>query len=64
MSFWIAMSMIALILAYCGLDVWLSRSNRETISAAMRRWGHQYPIIPFLLGLLVGVLAGHWWGAF
>jgi hypothetical protein len=46
-------------------DVWAVQSGRTTISAWTLRVSREYPILPFVLGLalglILGALAGHLW---
>jgi len=55
----------ALILLAIVYDVWAVLSGRTTISAWTLRVSREYPILPFavglVLGLIVGALAGHLW---
>lgn len=44
-----------------GVDVYLIETGQDTISWNMLAWAHEYPILPFLVGLVVGIMAGHLW---
>lgn len=46
---------ISLLLGVFG-DVFLYFSGRETISQVIWRWSQNYPMVPFVAGLLMG----HW----
>jgi hypothetical protein len=50
--------MAAIIIGY---DIYLFKSGRPTESWEMMVISKKYPIIPFFFGLVVGVLAGHFW---
>jgi hypothetical protein len=49
------------------VDIVRIQWGRESYSHMMKRWGQQYPLVPFGFGLAVGtvggLLAGHWWWA-
>jgi hypothetical protein len=36
-------------------------SGKPTFSYAMVTWTKRYPLLPFLVGLAIGVFAGHFW---
>lgn len=41
-----------------GVDFWLlvKKGYKATVSATLLRWGKDYPVIPFLLGIVMGHL--------
>ncbi len=47
---------VAIVALTVAIDVVLaiSRGRDATISVAITRWSHQYPIIPFAFGMLMG----------
>lgn len=45
-----------------GLEIWAMVSGHPTLSATIRDSAKTYPIIPFLVGCAVGILAMHLFG--
>lgn len=44
------------------LDVWAYYSEKQkTLSHQVVEWTNKYPLLPFFVGMAVGVLAGHFW---
>jgi hypothetical protein len=55
--FWLLFLTVILWATY---DIWAYHTGRQDFSASavLRDWSREYPVIPFLAGLL----AGHLWG--
>lgn len=39
----------------------LAGGPEATVSVVFAAFGREFPIVPFLFGLTVGLLAAHWW---
>lgn len=57
-------------LVFVLVGVWdvvqMARDNGQgTVSSILRQWSADYPILPFVFGLLIGLLSGHlFWPGF
>lgn len=60
MTLWPAFLLI-LLAVFVALELWCLRVGRDTLSLRVLAWTRSWPILPFLLGVGVGVVAGHWW---
>lgn len=61
------MTIAILMLVLCppiilGIDYWLYKSGRSTISQVIIKASKLSPMVPALIGFFIGVLFGHWWG--
>ena len=43
------------------LDIMCYYKNLPTLSSKVRDWTIRYPILPFIVGFIVGLVSGHWW---
>jgi hypothetical protein len=62
LTFAVTMAMLVLaVVIVTVVDVWLYRrgGTRETISWLVWSWSLNNPILPFMVGFLLGVLCGH-----
>jgi len=42
-------------------DIYCYIKAKTTLSQKIRDWTAAHPLFPFLFGLIIGILAGHWW---
>ncbi len=63
MSFvWIAWWLL-IFASFAVLEGWALNTNRMTLSRWVWTTSKAFPLLPFIVGLVVGILAGHfWWG--
>lgn len=59
---WIWAGWVALIAASFGaMEGWALTHGRATLSRSVWTWSKNFPLLPFLAGLLAGGLAVHFW---
>ena len=62
MSYWIwAGWILLLIVSFSIMEGIALKTNRPTLSASVWTWSKNFPLLPFLAGLLAGGLAVHFW---
>lgn len=49
------------VLLFISADIWCFRNNQLTLSSKVQEWTIKYPILPFIVGFIVGLISGHWW---
>ena len=54
----IAMLIITVVILAWDLCLAMNRKEGDTISEVVRKYSQRFPMIPFIIGFLVG----HWWG--
>lgn len=56
MKMWLSQFFIALIAVLAVIDIWVAArySPEATLSVQLYEWASRYPIIAFMLGVLVG----------
>jgi hypothetical protein len=60
---WVALigGIVLLVVIVIVLDNFLIQEQEWTISYNLQRIGMDQPVVPFVLGLIVGALGGHFW---
>lgn len=59
---WVAW-LLVLIVSFAALETYALRTNHTTLSRFVWIITHRFPLLPFIIGFVVGVLACHfWWG--
>ena len=60
MGFILAVSLLVLTMAIACWDfyAWRALGDSYTVSSYMRRWGREYPLLPFTIGVLIGHIFG------
>ena len=57
------MPWLVAIAALCLYEAWALKTGRTTLSRMVWRASAGFPLLPFLVGLGLGILAAHlWWG--
>lgn len=61
LSFWLWFVIVVMV-AFWTIDAWIFfRTDRATMSRKVVEWTRKYPLLPFFVGLFIGVCAGHFW---
>lgn len=53
--------LIVAVLAILGLEAYTYFTDRTTLSGYVVRFTQDWPLLPFIVGLIVGALAAHFW---
>lgn len=62
MSYWIWGAIIlSWIIEFAIYETWNLRKGTPTLSASVWTWSANFPLLPFICGLLAGGLAVHFW---
>lgn len=57
---WLVIILVGIVLILT-VELWAYWSNRTTLSLFVWRVSHDFPLLPFITGLIVGALAAHFW---
>jgi hypothetical protein len=61
MSFWLWF-VVVVMTVFWSIDAYIYFwTTQKTFSYKMVEWTKRRPLLPFLIGLGIGVVAGHWW---
>ena len=56
------MILITAVLVIALVDMWAFYTGKTaTLSRKIVDWTKKWPLLPFIMGLAIGVVAGHWW---